>query len=180
MHTIASFVDWVALLNKGDFERYDNVFDGIREYTRLFMGEGEEAIERLLNGGDHVQFENVELSDRNLPSGGSFTFTLPYTCTQAYEDIEIDIAIYDSRDPDMYFQATNRAYGTHVDLKPGKHTLSVTTEAVAINGSVGTIVLAIWAKNRTEHLFWWRVPIEVASMPFSTGKNFLPVRIEHS
>ena len=174
MHTIAGFVDWVALLDKGDFTRYDNVFEGIREYTKLFMGEGDEAIERLVNGGDHIQFTDVELSSREMKPGDPFTFTLHFEAAQDYLDVEVDIGIYDARDPDLYFQATNHAFGKRIDLKAGKHVLEVSVDQLPINGSMGTVALAIWSNGRIENIFWWRVPFEISGAAHSTGKNFLP------
>ena len=175
MHVIAGFCDWVALLQKGKMTRFDNMFEGIREYTRLFMGGDSDGIEKLIDGGEAIQFTNVELSKREMKCGDPFTAKLSYTAERDYDDVEVDMAVYDSRDPDLYHQATNHAHGKQVNLPKGDHVLEVEIGSLPMNGSLGTVVVAIWAKNRVEQLFWWRIPVEVQGMDHSTGKNFLPV-----
>jgi lipopolysaccharide transport system ATP-binding protein len=178
MHTVAGFVDWVALLHNGKFKRYDDVFEGIRDYARCFREGEEEPVEELVREGKHIRFGSVKLSDRLIRPGGEFSFTLGYECSRDYEDAEIDVAVYAAHDPDLYFQATNHAYGRRIDLRPGAGTLRVTLKGLPIQSSLGRIVLAIWDKGRTEQLFWWRVPVEFDATSHSTGKNFLPVEFE--
>jgi ABC-type multidrug transport system ATPase subunit len=178
MHTVAGFADWVALLHKGDFTRYDSVFEGIRAYTKLFLGKGEEAIERLVSRGGHVEFSDVEVGPRDLAPGQAFTLSARYLASEAYDDIEVDLAVYDTRDTEFYFQATNRAYDRRIDLPKGEGKLTVRLRDLQMNGTLGTVVIAVWAKDRTEQLFWWRVPIEVSGIDHSTGKNFVPVDFE--
>lgn len=179
MHTVAGFVDWVALLNKGKLERYDDPFEGIRAYSRCFRGEADDQpIEELVGAGEHIQFEEVELSERVIRPGGSFSFELGYRCTEAYENAEIDVAMYTSRDPDLHFQATNHAYGKRVDFEVGEGRLTVTLKALQPQNTLGVIVLAIWDEKRTEQLFWWRVPVEFEGVDHATAKNFLPVEFE--
>ncbi|MEZ4221722.1 MAG: ABC transporter ATP-binding protein [Polyangiaceae bacterium] len=175
MHVIAGFCDWVALLQKGHMQRFDNMFEGIREYTRLFMGGDSDGIEKLIDGGEAIRFTDVKLTDREMNCGDAFRATLSFEAERDHEDVEVDIAVYDSRDPDLYHQATNHAHGTQVNLPKGKHVLEVEIESLPMNGSLGTVVVAIWAKNRVEQLFWWRIPVEVQGKDHSTGKNFLPV-----
>ena len=95
------------------------MFEGIRAYTRLFLGAGEEAMERLVSKGNHVEFDAVELSPREFAPGDDFSITMRYVASQAYEDVEVDVAIYDARDPEFYFQATNHAYDRRIALEAG-------------------------------------------------------------
>jgi lipopolysaccharide transport system ATP-binding protein len=178
MHTIAGFCDWVALLNRGSFARYDDVFEGLKEYNKLFLGEEDSEIERLVSAGSQIRFFDVELPPRELHPGGSFTLRMPFEASVDYLDAELDVAVYDARDPDLYYQATNRAYGKSIDLAAGRGKLVVTLKNVQISGSIGRIVVALWAKNRSEQLFWWRIPVEFLSHEASTGKNFLPLEFE--
>jgi len=178
MHTVAGFVDWVALLHDGKMTRFDDVFEGVREYARCFRDEDAETVEELVAEGKHIRFEDVKLDERVLRPGGEFSFSMRYDCTRAYRDVEVDIAVYTSRDPDLYFQATNRAYKRTIDFPEGQGTFTVTLKDLRIQNSLGRIVLAIWDKNRTEQLFWWRVPVEFEGVDHATGKNFLPVEFE--
>jgi lipopolysaccharide transport system ATP-binding protein len=172
MHTIAGFVDSVAMLRKGRLERYDNVFEGIRSYSGLSRDEDED-IERLVSSGTSISFTDVEIPSRTLEPGGSFEATLRYRCQHDYDDVEVDVAIYDDRDHALYHQATNHAYGTRVDLHKGTRQLTVRVENIQINGSMGRIVLAVWARGRSEQLFWWRIPVEFKAVEEATGRNFL-------
>ncbi len=108
----------------------------------------------------------------------SFTFELGYDCSRAYENVEVDVAIYTSRDPDLHFQATNHAYGQRMDFEVGEGTLRVTLNALQPQNTLGMIVVAIWDEKRTEQLFWWRVPVEFEGVDHATAKNFVPVEFE--
>jgi len=180
MHTVAGFADWVAVLEHGKMERFDDVFEGISRYERSFLDSDSEGIERLLDGGDHVTFTDVELGQRTLDPGGKFEMTLRYRCERAYEDAVVDLVVYDGRDANVYFQATNHAYDERIDLREGEHELHVAVNNLQLNGCAGKVAIAIWAKGRVEQLFWWRIPIEVTSVPHATGRNFLPVTFESS
>ena len=175
MHTLAGFVDRVAVLSEGKAECYDNVFEGISRYENLFRDSEDREVERLLSSGKNIEFTDVDMGPRELSPGDSFRLSLSYVCKQAYEDVEVDIVVYDGRDPNVYFQATNHAYGQRVDLLSGSHKLDITLNRLQLNGSVGTVTMAIWSRGRTEQLFWWRIPLEFRSMPHATGRNFLPV-----
>lgn len=179
MHTVAGFVDSVALMRKGKLESYDDVFEGIRVYSRLFLEDGQDdEVERLVSGGRAIKFHDVELGARQLRPGDAFQVKLPFTATDDYEDVEIDITLYDMRDVDMYHQATNAAYGQRVNLSAGPGVLEVALERLHLNGGLGKIAIAIWDRGRTEQLFWWRIPLDFDSVPYATGKNFLPARFE--
>lgn len=180
MHIVAGFSDWVALLHHGHFTKFANTFDGIQHYNRLFLGEGEEAVERLVSKGGHVEFDDVQVGPRDLAPGGDFTLNMRFIASEAYDDIEIDVAIYDMRDSEFYFQATNHAYDKRLDLPKGTGRLVVRLNQLQMNGTLGTIAVSVWAKDRTEQLFWWRVPVEVSGVKHATGKNFVPVDFEVS
>jgi lipopolysaccharide transport system ATP-binding protein len=178
MHTIAGFSDWVALMRHGRFARYDDPFEGLKEYARSFVGSDDGIIEKLVSSGSHIDFHDVELGKREIEPGQSFAVRMPYRATVDYLDVELDVAIYDERDAGLYYQATNHAYGRRLDLPVGEHELCVSFKNIPISGSIGRIVVALWAKNRTEQLFWWRIPVEFSPSMAATGKNFLPLEFE--
>jgi lipopolysaccharide transport system ATP-binding protein len=178
MHTISGFVDWVALLQKGKMVRYDNTFEAVRAYAKLFLEDQRDDIERLLDGGKNVSFSDVRIPSRTLAPGEDFVLEMKCLALERYPDVEIDIAIYDSRDPDLWFQATNRAYGKRIDLEKGESTLRLRLHAMQMHATIGRVTIAIWSKDRSEHIFWWRIPIEMTGVADSTGKNFMPVDFE--
>jgi lipopolysaccharide transport system ATP-binding protein len=175
MHTVAGFADWVALIHDGNMRRFDDVFEGVKEYTKCFQDESNEEIERLVSAGRHIRFSDVKLGPAKLKPGANFAFNLEYECDEDYEDVEIDVAIYNARDPDLFFQATNSAYGKRVDLRRGRGELVIDIRTIPINSSMARVTLCIWSKGRTEQLFWWRVPVEFDGVEHATGKNFVPV-----
>ena len=178
MHTVAGFVDEVAVLHGGKYEHYTDVFQGIKRYTTLFSSDDSYDIEKVCSGGVHVSFHDVEISTRELNPGDNFALTMPYEATQDYDDVEIDIAIYSGKDSEFYFQATNQAFKRRVDLRKGAHTLVVKIGDVRINDSLARITIAVWSKYRTEQLFWWRIPVQCNGVSFSSGRSFLPVTYE--
>ena len=56
--------------------------------------------------------------------------------------------------------------------------LRLSLKNIQINVSQGKVVLAIWANNRTDHLFCWRIPVQYEKIPEASGKNFLPVEFD--
>jgi lipopolysaccharide transport system ATP-binding protein len=175
VHIIAGFVDWVALLHNGKMQRFDDVFSGIKEYTKCFRDVDADAVEELIRGGRHIRFTDVKLGPSVLRPRESFAFHLRFDCDQDYEDVDIDVAIYNARDPDLFFQATNNAYGKRIDLRRGEGELVIDIRDIPINSSLAKITLCIWAKGRVEQLLWWRVPVEFEAMEHATGKNFVPI-----
>ncbi|MEJ7727705.1 MAG: ABC transporter ATP-binding protein [Polyangiaceae bacterium] len=178
MHTISGFVDWVALLKRGKMTRYDDVSAAVRAYAQLFLEDKDDDIERLVDGGKSIAFSDVQIPKRTLAPGEDFVLQMKYAAVVDHDDVEIDVAIYDGRDPDLWFQATNRTYGTRVDLKKGQSTLTIRLRAIQMHGSMARVAVAIWAKDRLEHLFWWRVPFEMSGVPDSNGKNFIAADFE--
>ncbi len=178
MHTISTFVDRVALLDKGKITEYETAAEGIRAYTKLFITEGSLDIEKLTSGHGDIRFFDVEIPRRELAPGDSFVVEMQYEAERRHEDVEIDIAIYHGQDAGLFYQATNQAYQKQIDLRPGTHGLAITIEDIPICDSMATMVIAIWSRQRTEQLFWWRIPVQFAGVDFSTGKTFLPVRYQ--
>lgn len=177
MRTVAGFADWVALVDQGRLTRYDNVTQGVRAYSRLFVSGEKEPVQELVTGGRYVQFHDVRLGERNLAPGASFHFGLPFACTRDYEDVEVEISVHDERDPEPFVQVTNRAYGSRVDLR-GRGQLDLEIGRLDLQASMAVIAIAIWNRNRNEQLFWWRVPVEFSGASHATGRCFVPVKFD--
>lgn len=178
MHTISTFASRVILLEKGEHAIYDDVSAGIKAYRSLVLGSENADIQRICNGNDEIDFYHVEIPERDLLPGDSFSTTIHYDALRTFQDVEVDIGIYSGNETGLYYQATNKAYDRRVDLMAGRHSLHLEIQRIPINGTVARIAIAIWSENREELLFWWRIPAVFEWRPHSTGKNFLPVTYE--
>ncbi len=120
----------------------------------------------------------LEINKITFDPGDSFIISTKYESPVSYNEVEIDIAISSSNEPALYFQATNKTYNKNINLQKGTHGLKIKVEDIRINNALAKIAIAIWSKNRSELLFWWRIPIEFKGIDYSTGKNFLNVVYE--
>ena len=175
MHTILTFTKRVILLNKGKQKEFKNISDGVDEYRSLFYKEYDNNVQDVLSGNDRIKFYNVTIDKRILFPGDLFKISIMYNSAIDYEDVEIDTAIYCSNEHDLYFQATNKVYDKKINLLKGNHKLTIQINDIRINNATGIVVIAIWVNDRTEKLFWWRIPVKFKGIISSVGKNFLEV-----
>ena len=178
MHIISTFTEKVVFLNNGVVKYFASVAEGIKEYSKLFIKEGDYNIEKICSGNEKIKFSNIEINKKLFYPGDSFSMFMKYDSLMDYNEADIDIAILSSNELAIYFQATNKAYNKNIDLKKGKHNLKIKIEDIRINNTIVKIGIAVWSKNRSELLFWWRIPVEFKSVAHSTGKNFLNVKYE--
>jgi len=178
MHTVSTFSDRVILLDKGKATEFKNVADGVKEYSKLFQSKKDLDMEKICSGNDAIRFFDPEIPKTSFAPGESFSITLPYESLIAYQNVEIDTAIFGSNMQGLYFQATNEAYQQPIHLPSGRHALKIVIQNIPLNNAQVKIAIAVWAEKRTDLLFWWRIPIEFSSVHDSTGKNFLHVEYE--
>jgi lipopolysaccharide transport system ATP-binding protein len=178
MHLISTFANRVLLINDGTAHQFASVGDAVHAYSKLFVSDEEEGLEKIASGNESIQFDDVRTNKSTFYPGETFSLSLKYVSSQEYRDVEVDLGISSSNDPATYFQATNRTYGTKIDLPEGRNRLTIAIEQIPINNAIAKVGIAIWAKERMELLFWWRVPVEFKGINLSTGKNFLKVRYE--
>jgi lipopolysaccharide transport system ATP-binding protein len=178
MHIISTFTEKIILLNHAKVISFDHVTDGIKEYAQLFTKRDDSEIERISSGNDSIRFYAVELNKRMFKPGDSFTIMMKYQSEINYEDVDVDIAIFNSYEPVLYFQATNKAYGRNIDLPKGNHSLKIEIIDIRLNNAMARIAIAIWSKRRSILLFWWRIPVNFEGVDYSTGRNFLNVTYE--
>lgn len=178
MHIISTFTEKVIFLNNGKSKYFNSVAEGVKEYTKLFISKEDLGIEKICSGNDKIKFLDVEINKRIFYPGDSFSISMEYESLTNYDGIDIDTAIYSSNEPTHYLQATNKAYNKNIDLKKGRHTLKIKIEDIPINNAMAKIIIATWSKNRSELLFWWKIPVEFKNVDYSTGKNFLNIVYE--
>jgi hypothetical protein len=117
----------------------------------------------------------VETSAESFLPGDTFVAKLHYESEEEFLDVEVDVAIYSSREPFLHFQATNKAYRRRIDLKKGRNNLEISVEQIRIHDAQARIAIAIWTNQRSELLFWWRIPALFRGMEHSTGNSFLNI-----
>lgn len=178
MHIISTFTEKVILLKHAKIISFDHVADGIMEYSKLFDKTDDSEIEKINSGNDSIRFYTAELNKRIYKPGDSFEIMLKYQSEIDYEDVDVDIAIFNSNEPVPYFQATNKAYGRNIDLAKGNHSLKIKIIDISLNNAVAKVAIAIWSKRRKNLLFWWRIPVIFKGIDYSTGRNFLSVAYE--
>lgn len=176
MHAISTFANRVVLMNNGMQDLFENVPAGIKTYRRLFFNTDDLDIQKICSGNDVIKFYEVDINRRVFTPGDSFAITLKYDSAVEYNDVEIDTCIYSSREPFLHFQATNKTYGQIINLYERKHELTITIEDIKINSAMATVTITIWTKNRTEQLFWWRIPVEFKDVKYSIGNSFLQIK----
>ena len=178
MHIISTFTEKIIVLNHAKAIYFDRVTDGIREYAQLFTKRDGSEIEKISSGNDSIKFYAVELNKRIFKPCDSFIIMMRYQSEINYEEVDVDIAIFNSHEPVLYFQATNKAYGRNIDLPKGDHSLKMEIIDIRLNSAMARIAIAIWSKRRRVLLFWWRIPVTFEGVDYSTGRNFLNVTYE--
>ena len=178
MHTISTYATSVVLMHKGTHIFFQNVSEGIGEYRKIFSSENVSDLEKISSGNKFIEFHHVDVNKNEFSPGETLSITLKYKSIKNYENAEIDIGIYSNREPFFHFQATNKAYDKMISLKQGENVLKIEIENIRMNNAVGRAAIAIWAKDRTELLFWWRIPVEFKGVEHSTGNSFLQVTFE--
>ena len=179
MHTISTFANRVVLMNNGKRELFENVPAGINAYRRLFFNKDDLDIQKVCSGNDMIKFYEVDINRRVFNPGDFFSISLKYESGIEYQDVEIDMVIYSSNEPTIHFQATNKAYNKEIHLSKGRNQLKIQIKDIKINNAMVIIAIAIWSKNRTAQLFWWRIPVEFKGASYSTGNNFLNVSFQN-
>lgn len=175
MHTILVYTNRVALLRHGKIELFDNVNEGVNTYKGLFKKNGMNSIEKICNGNRYIKFTNISIPRQKLLPGDAFDISMNYESTMDYSDVEIDVLIYSSNEQGLHFQATNKSYDKKINIPRGRNKLDISIRDIRINNATATIVFVVWTQNRTEQLFWWRIPVEFAAMNYAGGNNFLDV-----
>lgn len=175
MHVVSTFTQKLLFINDGKSEYFNSVAEGIKKYTELFVSKEDSGVEKISSGNDKIKFFDVEINKRIFFPGDSFSISMKYESLVDYDYTDIDIAILSNNELAFYFQATNKAYNKDIHLKKGEHALKIEIEDMRINDAMVKIAIAVWSKNRSELLFWWRIPIEFKEVKYSTGKNFLAV-----
>jgi lipopolysaccharide transport system ATP-binding protein len=175
-HQIENFADRILLLKKGQAALFTDVQKALDEYSDLFRETSTAKIQPICSGNERIAFKDVLIGETRLQPGDAFEIALGYHSLIDYDDVYVDIGIYTESEQNFYFQASNKTYAARLDLKKGAHRINVSINAIPLNGVNATIALAIWSNDKSEKLFWWRIPVHFSRVRHTQGKNFLHVR----
>lgn len=178
MQVVSTFSEKVLLLTNQKHTFFENVGEGIKAYNKLFSEKGDSDITKICNGTDKITFNKIDIKQQEFYPGDSFIICMHYESLVEYSEVQIDTKIMCSNEPEIYFQATNKAYNKKINLQKGKHVIKIKVENIPINNSDAIISISIWAKKRAEALFWWRIPLKFKGIGYSAGKNFLNMLYE--
>ena len=178
MHHISAITEHVVLLAKGTSRYFNNTPEAIREYSKTFNQKESTDIEKICSGDKEISFFDVEISKRKLSPGDSFPVIMNYTALEDLPDVEVFASIWKQGETRLYYRASNKAYGRKIDLQKGTHKLKIEINDIPVSGSFARIVIDIYTKNTEKKIFWWRIPVEFDTTPYSTGDNFLKTSFE--
>jgi len=177
-HLVSTYADAMVVFQRGRATFFREVGAGVDHYCTLFRQDGATAVEKVVTGNETLRIHDVSIEKTRLSPGEDFSIRIPYHSRQDVPDIMVDMCIYTEDEQHHYFQATNRSYGRRIDLPQGEHQLAITIRGIPVNNVRGTIAVAIWNQERSERLFWWRVPVEFSGQADTHGRNFLPATFE--
>ncbi len=171
MHTVSTFCDRVLVQSAKEHELFTNVAEGVRAYKQLVHPSMDGHIEKLCSGTPGIEFVKVDISHTELELGGDFHLRLYYRATTSYDDVEIDTVLLVARETSFHYQATNRTFDKRVDLPAGEGWLDITVHDLRALHADGRFAVAVWGRDRSEILFWWRIPVRFTTALRCTGTN---------
>jgi lipopolysaccharide transport system ATP-binding protein len=183
MHLLTAFTKKALLLHKGQVEYLGDVDEAAIRFKKYFRKEfeSEGEIEKVITGNEKIKITRVEFSPMGeIPSGGDFGVMIEYDSLEDFDDIEIDMCLYvDIPSVESYFQATNHTFGKRLHMKRGQGILRFSMKKISINNMKSRLSIAIWEKERSKLIFWWRsIPLIFSKVALSTGINHYSVDYE--
>ena len=175
MHAISTYSDRVLLKASGGHEVFDDVAAGVRAYKKLVHPATLEDIEKHCSGAAGIEFIKADIPETDLEVGRDFHVRLYYEAASTCEDVEIDVSVRLSAEAGIHFQATNRTFKTRVDLSAGQGWLDITIHDLRAFHTDGRCGISIWRRDRSELLFWWRIPIRFTTTAKASGVNLYPL-----
>ncbi len=178
MHAVTAFCERAILMDMGIATNYPNVSEAVKAYADLFLKHDGLDDQRITSGNEYIQFYDVKVDRKVLNPHDSFGATLKYRSVVDYDDIEVDIKMFHSRESSVYFQATNKTYGKELTLKKGEGELLFQVLDIPAHSCLMTIEVAVWAKDHQALLFWSKIPVQFTVAKRLLGLNLFQVRFE--
>lgn len=175
MHTVSTYSDRILLKTSSGHQIYDEVSEGVRAYKNMFTKTGSNVIEKIVSGTEQFIISDVRIPDRVIPPGGTITVLIDFLAKEQIPDIEIDSVIRSSNENSAHFQASNHSFDKRLDIPQGPGTLELTYPGISINNAQGSVSIAIWRKERSELMFWWRIPLDFSGGKLSSGSSHYKV-----
>lgn len=179
MHAVSAFCERAILMDKGLAIDYSDVSEAVKAYTDLFLKHDGLDDQRITSGNEHIQFYDVKVGKKILNPHDDFEVSLSYRTDIDYDDIEIDVKMFHSRESSVYFQATNKTFGKYLNLKKGEGEFSLQALDLAAQNCLMTIEVSIWTKDRGSLIFWSKIPIKFLSpVNYSSGANLFQLNFQ--
>ncbi len=173
-HTVSTYCDRVLVKSAREHELFTDIAAGVRAYKRLVHPGLDGDIEKHCSAAPGIEFMQVDIPRTEMGLGEEFRLRLYYRATTACEDVEIDIALRVAGEAGWHYQATNRTFGKRVDLPAGEGWLDITVHDLRVVHTDGQFAVAVWRRDRSELLFWWRIPVRFTAALRCSGANLYP------
>lgn len=171
MHTVSTYCDRVLVKSATGHELFTDVAAGVRAYKELVHPSMAGDIEKHVSAAPGIRFVKVDISRRELRLGEAFHLRLYYEATTACDDVEVDMGLRVAGEAGWHYQATNRTFDRRIDLPAGEGWLDIMIHDLRAIHTDGQFAVAVWRRDRSELLFWWRIPVRFATAPRSSGAS---------
>jgi lipopolysaccharide transport system ATP-binding protein len=176
-HQILTFSNQGLVLEKGKQICLDNVESAFEIYNKNIKGfDTQGEIEKVLNGTEYFKIRDVffepQIVDNKIQMiNDQLKVKVLFESTRSLQDCEVDIVLRAPFQTGIdFFQANNKAYNYNLSILEGEGEFEFTINDLNFNGLTLRLFFAIWLKNRTECIFWWRnIPVKFSNKSFSSG-----------
>lgn len=187
LHHISTFCNRAVLMDTGKkifIGNIDQCLERYKRYLARFKSSGE--IEKIITGTDEFNINKVifipKLKNNTifLENSDNLKIIVNYNASKDFSNLELDCVL---RAPipltTDFFQATNHTYNKIINIEKGRGRLCLTLCNLNLNNFTLYLFLAIWSKNRTNCLFWWRnIPVKFIENSLYTG--IMKYKMEYS
>ncbi|MFZ2147173.1 MAG: ABC transporter ATP-binding protein [Sedimentisphaerales bacterium] len=181
IHHISGYADRVLVLNQGQIWANGDPESTVKKYLELMKTQPQKesmATEEIPNGTGRVRFKDVYLCDNgenrvsSLDSTSPFALRIDYKAVADFNDVELDVVIYDTQSKQIFFQGSNLLYNHHLRIENGIGKILVRFACLPKNNGRLHFTVSLWSKGRYE-LFDWNREIVVSTSGCAISKGFV-------
>jgi len=179
IHHIAGFANRVLVLNQGQIWAHGDTEPTVKEYLELMKTQPQKesmATEELPNGTGRIRFKDVYLCDNgvnrvsSLDAASPVSLRIDYEAVADFNDVELDVVIYDTKSKQVFFQGSNLLYEQPLRIFKGTGEILVRFACLPKNNGRLHFTVALWSKGRRE-LFDWRREVTVSTRGCALSKG---------
>jgi lipopolysaccharide transport system ATP-binding protein len=180
IHHIAGYANKVLVLNQGQIWANGDPNPTVKKYLELMSTQTKDYIDsdNLPNGTGRVRFKDVYLCDNSenrvssLDSTSPFALRIDYKAVADFNDVELDVVIYDTQSKQVFFQGSNLLYNNHLRIEKGIGRILVRFACLPKNNGKLHFTVTLWSKGRYE-MFDWNREIVVSTRGCAISKGFV-------